>query len=477
MVSSSAWAEEAPVEYKPRTPIKYKSKSGMTEAPPAEEKTEEAPSQEKGAEAELGPGDAQQEAITPEKPVLSEQYKKSKGFEASFEKGIESVWVEAGVLPDAPEADEYHTLHVAPYLLWKPARDLEFRAGARLDGMSQTGRVDHSELLLDFDETYVRYRMPETTLTLGTQKIVWGRVDEIPPSDRVSRIDLTRFILDDLADRRRAQLGARLEKFWGDYKLDLVWLPIFREAQMPDDDSIWNPVNRTTGRILGIAPSQIPPSLVQASRFSEDDDGSGGGGLRLTHAGGKFDYGLTLARTRQSVPYYELVAPTKFVGRYPFSNYAGFDFAFTRGDAVWRMELGYSSDNPVTTDAIEFRTVPAWDWVGGVEFFPGGRDTRINLQLAAHKLNTNLDIFDLDDYYAFGGEIETELDNGRWKIGSRFNLGLNVRDIYLNPSIRFLGWEPHEIYLAYHYFDGSSQTLGGFHEDHSFLALGWRSQF
>jgi hypothetical protein len=122
--------------------------------------------------------------------------------------GVDDLLLETGWLPDAPEADNYSTLRASAYVLWQPTREWEFRAGARLDGMYQNGGLaDHDELLADYTETYARYRSGDTRLTFGAQTIIWGRADEIPLADRVSRVDLTRFILDDLADRRRAQLA------------------------------------------------------------------------------------------------------------------------------------------------------------------------------------------------------------------------------------------------------------------------------
>ena len=124
-------------------------------------------------------------------------------------------------------------------------------------------RANHREMLADYSDTYVRYRSGNTRLTLGAQTIIWGRADEIPLADRVSRADLTRFVLDDLPDRRRAQLAARWEQTLGEYKLDAVWLPVFRGAQLPDAASVWSPINRTTGQIIGIAPSPALAGLVK----------------------------------------------------------------------------------------------------------------------------------------------------------------------------------------------------------------------
>lgn len=414
-------------------------------------------------------------------PPSKTKVKKSaaKTFKPTLKYGLDGVLLEAGALPDAPEADSYSTLRTSAYVLWQPSRHWEFRAGARLDGMLQDGGSrDHDELLADYGDTYVRYRDGGTRLTLGAQTIIWGRVDEIPLIDRVSRADLTRFILDDLPERRRAQLAARWEQSLNDYKLDAVWLPIFRAAQLPDIASIWSPINRTTGEIIGIAPNPALAAVVGVARIDEDEHGSGGGALRLSKTGGAVDFGLTLARTRQSLPYYRLnpVGPS-LTAIHPFNNFVGADMEFVAGDFTWRMEMGYTDDVPYTLATTALGKTSAFDWIGAVEFYPGGKDTRVNLQLVAHKLNTGKNTLELGEYYGANGEIETTFAQGRWKAGARFFTGLNVQDIYLSPRLSYLGWEPHEVYIAAHYFDGEARTLGGFHQDHSLLTLGLRTRF
>ncbi len=403
----------------------------------------------------------------------------ARGFRPSLKYGVDDLLLEAGALPDAPEADSYSTLRASAYVLWQPSREWELRAGARLDGMTQQGgSADHDELLADYTDTYVRYRRGDARVTLGAQTIVWGRADEIPLADRVSRVDLTRFVLDDLPDRRRAQLAARWEQGFGDYKLDAVWLPLFRAAQLPDSASVWSPMNLRSGEIIGIAPSPALAAFVGSARIDEDEHGSGGGAVRLTRTGEPFDFGVTLARTRQSLPYYRVgLADATLTAVHPFNSFAGADFELVRGGVTWRMELGYTDGVPVTLASTAMDSTQALDWIGALEFFPGGGDTRVNLQLAAHALQTDRSILELKEYYGANGEIETSFGQGRWKAGARFSVGLNVDDVYLGPKLSYVGWEPHELYLAAHYFDGEARTLGGFHEDHSLVTLGLRTRF
>ncbi|MET0084826.1 MAG: hypothetical protein ABW079_17625, partial [Sedimenticola sp.] len=84
---------------------------------------------------------------------------------------------------------------------------------------------------------------------------------------------------------------------------------------------------------------------------------------------------------------------------------------------------------------------------------------------------------DRTEIYSFNGSVEMPFAQDRWRANMRFFLGLDKKDVYLNPEIAFLGWEPHELYLQLHYFDGANGTIGDFHQDHSMLTLGWRAKF
>ncbi len=360
---------------------------------------------------------------------------------------------------------------------WQPDAAWEFQLAGRVDGHDQDGDRGFTTLQGDYGDSFVRYRGDNVKLTLGTQTVIWGRLDELPLSDRVSTADLTRFVLDDLEDRRRSNPMLRAETLFGGGKLDLVWLLDFRGAELPDQNSIWYPIDTQTGRILGVDRQDIPTAAVKAASIIEDEPGGDGGfGARYTRTHSFADIGLTVARTRQSTPYFR-AAGANFKTEYPRSWAYGADAAIDAAGATWRFEVLYSSDNPVTRTNLAYTTVPAVSWGGGVEMHPGDGDTRVNLQIVGMNLVDSPDVFDRKEIYSLNGEIDVPFDRERWRASLDFYVGLDEKDIYLNPEIAFLGWEPHEVYLALHYFDGSEQSLGGFHEDHSSINLGWRAQF
>lgn len=432
------------------------------------------------------------------KKSSTKKAKKSKKPKSAVTLKLDRLRAESGGFLDntAPSTSNY--LHGMASVNWQPSRQWEFQAAARFDGYSQSGTPNFTRGTADVGETYVRWRGEDLRFTIGAQNISWGRVDEIPPTDRMSRVDASRFILDSLADRRRATPALRLEKFSDDWKLDLIGVPSFVPARLSEEKSVWHPVDKTRGRILGVEPSPALAYLVSNGSFAEDKSGNGGGGFRATRTGGDVDYGFSLQYARQSTPYYRInpnfrtnlalaggnvaaaLAATSgptFTAIYPHAWVVGGELELQAKGATWRLEAAYTSDAPATTQDLRYLTPSSFDVVGGVEFFPGDGETRVTVQLAGHHLQTSERLLERKTFYGLNGELEHTFGQGKWRANLRFFSGLNQRDNYFNPKISYLGFEPHEFYLGAHIFSGNEQALGGFHKDHDIAVLGWQVRY
>lgn len=429
------------------------------------------------------------------KPAKKAKKSKKKSSGPVFK--IDRAKVETGMFLDnaAPATNNY--AHLSASMEWKLSREVEIQLGARVDGSLQTSPDAH-RLRADYTENFVRWRGDGFRFTAGTQNITWGRTDEIPPTDQLSRVDLTRLNLDPLAERRRAVPALRLEKTLGEYKLDTVWVPSLQPAELPPWKSVWHPVDRTRGVMLGVAPDPVFTYLVQNGSFAEDKSGAGGGGFRLTRTGGSFDWGLSVQRARRSTPYYQLnpefrnnlianagnyvlalaatTGPT-FTAVHPMSTVLGGELEFQAAGATWRMEATRSSDVPATTQDLRYIQVPALDVVAGMEFYPGDADTRVTLQLASHHLSTSESLVERKTFNAVTGDIEHPFGGDRWRLNLRWLAGLNHRDNYVSPKLTYRGFEPHELYVAAHFYGGDAQGLGGFHRDHDLVMLGWQVRY
>jgi hypothetical protein len=412
---------------------------------------------------------------------------------------LERIWIEAGILTqDRSQVDTSNYLRSDLAAEWGLSSEWSLRLAGRLDGSTQSGVEDFNRLELDYGESYLRYQGENRRITLGTQIVNWGRVDETPPTDRLSVQDISRLLLDDLEDRRRAVLAIRWEEFIGEFKLDLQYLPRFRPGETPRLDSIWSPVDKHSGRLIGVPFSALLAPLIQLGRFNDDADGDGGWGVRLSRPGRGFDYAVTVQQARQSLPYFALdprvrakfladpvdigaslsAAKDTFVARYPRTWVVGGDLGLVTERATWRFEAAWLSDQSATTADLRYVNLEAIDWVAGVEFYPGDREVRMNLQLGGSQLlDAPSGLIDRQKALNLFGDMESAFGRDRWRARLRFFAGLNERDRYLNPRIAFLGWEPHELYVAYHYFEGSDQTLGGFYRRNDLVTLGLRAKF
>ena len=390
---------------------------------------------------------------------------------------IDRLWVEYGHFTKSNSAKNNQGYgHGLAIFEWSPSSQWELKASARADGYFETGRDDWSDIGLDYDETYIRYKAEKSTITVGAQKILWGRIDEFPPTDRLSTQDIRRFIIDDLEDRRLASLALRLEHFFDNKKLDLVFYPDFREAQLPDKDSTWYPVNRQSGEILGLKTNAAQESVVKNASIKENPpDSEGGFGLRFSGIGSTLDYALSIQKGRQTLPYFRYNPATNTIeGEYPRTWIVGGDVGFEGLGGTVKFETTWLSDTPVTRKNGTYTTVESVNWGTALELFPGDGDSRLNLQLTGTKLIDAPSVMDRAESYAFNGTYEVPFDDNRWRAKTRFNVGLDEKDIYLNPEIAFTGWESQEVYLEWHFFSGAKGTPGGFYEDNSIVALGWR---
>lgn len=361
------------------------------------------------------------------------------------------------------------------------------RLGARVDGHVQSNDLPELEYLrIDYDETWIRYQSDNLRITAGAQRIIWGRADEFSPTDRLSTRDFTRLVLDDLQDRRRANPALRLQWFNGNRSLDLVYLPVFREAELPADESLWSPFDSSTGAVAGLPLGDAPPDALRRGILRNDFKGNEGFGARFSDSKNSWDYALTIQRVNNPEPYFTLQsAPTPTTPAvlgtiYPRTWLVGGDLAVAAGAWTFRGEAAWLSDS-LYTSASDFslQQTEELNWALGAEVFPGDRDLRLTFQVSGRHLIDTRDPVDFTDVLSAVGELETPFVFGGlpWRAQLRYSFRLDETGSYINPELSFMGWEPSELYLGAHFFDGDYGTLEGYYSQRDMIVLGWRAKF
>lgn len=411
-----------------------------------------------------------------DKPIASRSTKAGAGLRW----GAESLRVEAMHLRDHPSVRATLSARADWFATMKASPSLEWRVGVRTDADlqdRQTGSHDDTEVA--WGDTWLRWRGGDARVTLGMQTVLWGRVDAVSLIDRVSRVDLRRFALDDLKERRLPQPALRWEHEWGSYRSDLVVLGGFQNALLPDQRSPWHPIDRAGAQVIGTPPAPALSTFFLSAPLVQADHSQGGAALRLTHAGDGFDHGLTIGRTRQTLPFFELdVARGQILASQPFVRHIALDAELAAAGATWRAEVAHVRGLPMTALNGTRLDASSIELAAGTEFFPGGRDTRVNLQLLWRNVDTDgAPTVELRRYAAVSGEVETSFLQGAWKASLRFASALNIHDLYVAPRLTYVGWEPHEIYLTAHSFKGAQRSFGGFFRDNNAFAVGFKTRF
>lgn len=420
---------------------------------------------------------------------------------SNFDWAVDKIVLEEELFSrSASDVDNAEYAQISAHMTYRASENWELRLGARIDTYNQHGsnNTDVNDLMLDYEDSYIRYRDETMRVTVGTQTIRWGRADILAPTDNLATLDLSRGVLPNWDDLYRSSLALRGELFSGNSKLDFVYLPDFREAQLPEDrENVWYPVNFNKGTILGGRSTTLSTIVLKNATIDDDVNGDGGFGLRFSSTANAIDYALTVQRIRLSAPTYKineqfrqalLVNPYFAIANqnsygytyseeHPRNWVIGGDMAFQWQQFTFRVEGAWFSDLPATTKNLEYKTYDGAKWTAGVEFYPGDADTRVILQFSGNHINEKEKIIDRDNSLTLNGETESLFSNNRWRFSTKFSLGLDVKDIYISPEIAYLGWEPFEVYSAVHYLEGSEQSLGGFYQENTMFTIGWRGRY
>lgn len=412
---------------------------------------------------------------------------------SSIRASVDRIRLEYGRFESKSAADYQLYGHTRGKLNWQQGR-WEMQAGARLDAYREhpddasstemsapnfaltKNNGNWRDVKLDYDDVFVRYRGEQGVFTVGTQKIIWGRIDEVPPTDRLSTHDLRRGMQDDLEDRRLASAAIRYEYFIGGGKVDAFYLPRLRAAELPDKNSVWYPINQRQGTILGLETTPLIESVVRTVAIDDDDPNTEGGfGLRFNQLGDGFDYAFAVQHGVGSLPYFSYNFDRNLVEvKYLRSTTLSGDIGMEALGGTLKLEAAWNSDTPITRADGRFDTTESVAWGVALELFPGDGDTRLNLQLVGNYLLNAPEVLDRDKMASVNGSLEWPFANNNWRARLRFNVGLDMTDLYFNPELTYTGFNNHEIYVELHEYSGDTGSIGGFYEDSSSINLGWR---
>lgn len=199
-------------------------------------------------------------------------------------------------------------------------------------------------------ELHAEITWPAADLRVGLTRVVWGRLDEIQPTDVVNPLELRRFFLEGRGEARMplAMVRGRWLPLEG-LTLEGLYVPLFRRARFDDLEDASSPFN-------------VAPTVPRMAREPAGDWRNAQGGLRLTATTGRLDWSLSTYRGFEAQPVYQLTSGG-LEERFPRFTMVGGDFETIRGAWGVRGEVAAHLDRTVQlTDrpaAVKGRTLDA----------------------------------------------------------------------------------------------------------------------
>ena len=229
------------------------------------------------------------------------------------------------------------------------------RMVVRLD--AECDAVGYCDLVLDrmLHEAYVELSFPHLIFSFGRQVFNWGMADEFNPSDLLNPEDLTQFMTRMKAERKLGVEAARAEVYFGNFRWEMVWLPIFRPPILPGDGAVWAPAELAE---MDRMADEYPALLeIEDERLPEIDMENSSVASRIRATLGPVDLGAFGFYGWDYIPIYDF--------RYDFSGEgpmvvvvpeyqrlwaAGAEFAAVAGSFTVRAEGAYYGDRDYNID-------------------------------------------------------------------------------------------------------------------------------
>jgi hypothetical protein len=269
-----------------------------------------------------------------------------------------------------------------------------------LPGGARSGTRTVRDAVARPHEAYIDVRTGSIDLRAGLSNVVWGRLDELPPSDVVNPLDISRYLFE---GRNAARLPVPLVRArWVASEaltVEGVWAPLFRRARFDFLDEDSSPFNLLTDRDLCRDDAPCPPIPLDVALDRREPArtlGSSQGGARVSATTGRVDWSVSGYRGFEPVGVVTIdprpgpPSQLRLIETYPrFTMIAGDLEAVRgawaiRGEAAAFVERTFQSPEPGNASLHNGHAIEAG---GSVERKAG--DYRINLAVLMERQGTD----------------------------------------------------------------------------------------
>lgn len=205
----------------------------------------------------------------------------------------------------------------------------------------RTGRV--TDAVARVHDAYVELTWRKLDLLLGNARVVWGRLDELQPTDVINPLDVSRFFFEGRSEARLPVVLVRARVALSEAAaIEGVYVPFFRRGRFDQLDEPTSPFN-----IAGASDRQTPPLTVENAQ----------GGLRFSATTGRVDWSVSAYRGLE--PFGVLVASPvdgtaiRISETYPRFTMFGGDFETVSGLWGFRGEAALFTEDSFQSSSLQ----------------------------------------------------------------------------------------------------------------------------
>ena len=220
-----------------------------------------------------------------------------------------------------------------------------------------------TDLIARPQELYAELVSERADIRIGYSRVVWGRLDELQPTDVVNPLDLAKFFFEGRAEARIPVAMARVRVFLpGSTTVEGIVVPQFRPGRFDQLDEPSSPFNLGARRPRDArAPSpdsrRTEPVMAWANLQ---------GGARLQTTSGRVDWGVSAYRGFEPFGVFQLTSDATAVEEvFPRFTMIGGDFEAVRGEWGIRGEVA-AFVNDSFQSAVAPRATDGRSFEGGV---------------------------------------------------------------------------------------------------------------
>lgn len=251
---------------------------------------------------------------------------------------------------------------------------LRFVVSGFAEGLLADRRGKTTDAIAEPQDLQLQFRTKRVQVTAGFARVVWGRLDELQPTDVINPLDVSRFFFEGRSEARLPVPLVHAKLYAGDKaSVEAVFVPWFRRGRFDRLDESSSPFN-------------IGPLIPFVDRRPARTTANAQGGARLNVTSGRVDWSVSTFRGFRPFGLYSAAGLLELSRVYPRFTMVGGDLETVSGPWVVRAEVAaFVKDAFQAANSPLVRTGDSLDAGGGVDRQAGSY--RISGQVLVHREN------------------------------------------------------------------------------------------